>query len=166
MTEISNVPCYNMNVAGLVNRLNRFIKEMMYSQSANVNNYNEHDVERSRVYLQNLTSYIDWVVGQPIQDLPKTSPQPFTLAPMEEVIQVSNEMITDMVNYMVTMRDEILLSQSTRQSTGLMSHDERRTRSMIQTMTNFLDNYVAGANPVDMPESSPAEDMVIPSKKK
>ncbi|MFH2047751.1 MAG: hypothetical protein ABIK92_21710 [Pseudomonadota bacterium] len=162
----SETVCYNMNICGIVNRLNRYITEQLYSQSANTNNFNSHDVERCKQYLTNLTSYVDWVVGQPIQDLPKTTPQPYVLAPMVEVFQVSNEMITDVVNYMSTLRDEVVLSQSSRQSTGIQAQDENRIRSMIKAMEDFLSGYVESANPVDMPESSPAEPMVEQSKKK
>jgi len=156
--------CYNMNIAGFANRINRFMQELIHSQSANTNDYNAHDVTRTQEYLSALSSFIDWVVGQPVLDLPKTTPQEIEIGEMTELQQVQNEMITDMVYYFQTLRDEALMAQSVRQSTGFMQQDEQRFRSVITAMTQYIENYVAAHNPMDMPESSPTEEM--PTKKK
>lgn len=161
----TNVPiCYNLNIASVVNRLNRFMDELLHSQSANTNDYNEHDVARTKEYLSALTTLIDWVVSQPVLDLPKTTPQEIELGPFTEIQQVQNEMVADMVLYMQTFRDEAVSAQSVRQSTGFMTQDENRFRSIILAMNQYIDNYVASHNPMDMPESTPAED--LPVKKK
>lgn len=157
-------PCYNMNLASCIDRLNRYIAEMQKCQSSGTNTFFEVDLKRIQDYLADLESIFDWVEGQKTLDLPKTSPQEIALSPMIDKIQVDNEMVSDIVNYLITLRDEMRLSQSNRQSTGFHLDDLTRFRAVVESLKNYLTNHVSGHNPMDMPESYPTE--ILPEKKK
>jgi hypothetical protein len=149
--------CYNMNIAGLVNRINRFLVELMKSQSANITNWNDFDQDRLKTYIDNVETYLDWVVAQPLLDLPETTPMLVALNPFPETGPMESDMITDMSLYMQRMRDELLHSQSSRQGTGVIDFDEIRCRAIIKAVRAFMADYVASANPVDLPESTPSD---------
>ena len=150
-----------MNVAGMINRINHDIKEELYSQSANSTNFNEHDIIRLKSYLANKVSYLDWCDSQPMLDLPESSPEEYGLAETVEVFPVANQMVTDVVNLMATLRTEVTKSQSASQgSTGFHPADSARIRAVVQAISDYIDNYVEQANPVDLPESHPSVPMI------
>ena len=63
----------NTDVYGLVRRINRFIVEIMKAQSSGVSQTISFDVARARSYLGAVVAYHDWVVAQPLLDLPETA---------------------------------------------------------------------------------------------
>ena len=155
---------YNMDVAGLVRRMRRFRYEMCKSASSNLANVSGHDFTRSEEYLQAITQYLDWVVSQPQLDLPELSPREIDLGDAEKLDMPENESIVDMMRLYDALEYEVAHSQSSRQSTGLISHDERRMRDILQKMSAFLSNYVSVILPLDLPESVPSRSMSGPGK--
>ena len=146
---------YNHDVAGLHRRLNRFIFELMNAQSSNVSLTKEADQSRLNTYLEAIRKYRDWVIAQPELDLPETNERPIVLDEDPEIKTVENESVVDVVRMLVLTRDELINSQSARNSSGLINFDVDRLTALVEKVQNFLDNYIALATPLDLPESSP-----------
>lgn len=146
---------YNMDVAGLVRRIRRFRFETCKAVSSNLAAVSGSDFERAKSYLAAVTSYIDWIVSQPYLDLPEFAPKAMELGEPEKLPAAENESIVDLMVMYDALEVEIANSQSARQATGLISHDEKRIRNVIAKMNAFLDTYVSQVLPLDLPESSP-----------
>jgi hypothetical protein len=146
----------NDDVVGIYKRMNRFIVELVKSQSANVTDMNIHDQKRLQSYLDSIAFYIDWVVSadNPM-DYPETHPTSTILEEVPVVPEIENPIVVDLVKLLTRARDEVTNSQSARYSTGLISHDEVRLRSVIARVQLYLDNYIKKVVPIDQPESSP-----------
>lgn len=146
---------YNHDMAGLVSRINRFIVEMHKASSSSLSEMSEADVGRLKSYLGALRAYHGWVTSQPELDLPETAPRLITLEPFPSIGDVENEGINDILRMMILMRDELVGSQSARRPSGLVAFDSGRFLAIVSKVENFLEQYVAVATPLDLPESSP-----------
>lgn len=146
---------YNMDVAGIIRRLRRFRFETVKAVSSSLASVSEADFTRAKSYLEALTTYLNWIVAQPQLDLPESSPREIDLGEPEALTLPENEALVDLMNLYDVFEVEIGHSQSARQSTGIISHDEVRIRALIEKMNRFLDDYVAEVLPLDLPESAP-----------
>ena len=54
---------------------------------------------------------------------------------------------------------EIVNSQSSRLGAGLMPFDARRITALVAKTRQWLDEYVSERSPMDLPETSPQQDM-------
>lgn len=151
----SNIKVFNDDVAGIFRRINKFIEEAQKCASSNVSDINEFDKVRFLAYLKSLTAYVDWVVDQPLLDLPETHPKLLELEEIPVVLLAENLMIRDLVRLFERARDEVINSQSARNATGLISFDETRVRAVVEKATKYIENYVTKVTPIDLPESSP-----------
>ena len=156
---VENYTVYNSDVAGLHRRINRFVFEMMKSASSNVSQTSEADQVRLTSYLGALRKYRDWVIGQPILDLPETNQTPLTLDQNPETPTIENESLEDVIRMFETMRDEMDNSQSARVSSNFIEFDTNRLTASIEKIQAFLENYIGEATPLDLPESSPMRDI-------
>jgi site-specific recombinase XerC len=146
---------FNHDVAGLQRRINRFIYEMIKSVSNAGSLMNEFDQTRLATYLVAIRAYIGWVVSQPQLDLPETSPREYVLDPNPTYDMVENESIVDVVRMLELTRDEVVNSQSARNSSGLNKFDTARMLAVVDKVEAFLKNYIQTITPLDLPESSP-----------
>jgi hypothetical protein len=135
----------NTDVYGLVRRINRFIVEIMKSQSSGVSQTISFDVQRARSYLGAVVAYHDWVVAQPFIDLP--SPP---VVPLFE-----NESLYDLCMLLELAREELANSQSSQLSSNLISFDSSRLMAIIGKASKFITDYVTVVDPLDQPETSP-----------
>lgn len=148
---------FNDDIAGIYRRINKFLEELQKSASSNVADINDFDKTRVLSYLASLTAYVNWIVDQPLLDLPETHPKILELESPPELLPVENLMVKDLMRLFERVRDEILSSQSARNATGLISFDEKRMRAVIEKAEKFIDSYVSKVTPIDLPESSPRE---------
>lgn len=146
---------YNHDVKGIHDRLNRFIVEMNRANSANVSAFSLHDNKRLRSYIAAIRKYVDWVMTQPLLDLPETSPREYLLDKEPELVVTENEAVNDVVRMLLLARDELAASQSARLSCSMTSHDVARFRAVIDKVELFLDMYVEEHQPLDLPETAP-----------
>ena len=155
---------YNHDVAGIHRRINRFIEELLKSASSNISMTNAHDQTRLQTYLDAIRTYRDWVVAQPLLDLPETNQRAITLDtdPPEQIVE--NESVVDVVRMLQLARDEIINSQSARHASGLIAFDEARLTALVDKIHNFLADYIAVATPLDLPESSPMRGISGPGR--
>ena len=146
----------NDDIVGLHNRINRTLVELYKSASANVTAVNVHDFKRTSDYLVDLTLFTDYITSPEFPlDLPDTHPFTHTLSPDPEIPDIENMMVEDLMRLLVRGRGELVLSQSSRNATGLISHDEKRWRAILVQADKFMVEYVAKVTPIDLPESSP-----------
>ena len=156
---------YNMDIVGLYNRINRFIKEIAHQVSSNLSETNQFDFGRIQSYLGAIRSYALHVQNDPELDLPETSPRLYELREPPVVPDVENESLADMMRYLVTLRDELTNSQSARRAAKLVSFDYVRLQQVLDKCDRFMDDYIATVTPLDLPESSPRA-MMTPEGKK
>src|SRR5690349_20971122 len=67
------VTIFNHDVVGILNRLGRFVTELVRSDSSNLNSMSAADQARLTTYLADVDSYVAYVAAAPSLDLPKTS---------------------------------------------------------------------------------------------
>jgi hypothetical protein len=146
---------YNHDVAGIQRRINRFIVEMVKSVSNAGSLMNEFDQTRLASYLQSIHSFVDYVISQPQLDLPETSPRVIVLDTNPTWDLVENESIIDVARMLEIARDEVINSQSARNSSGLTKFDHVRLIAITQKIENMLSSYISKIEPLDLPESSP-----------
>lgn len=145
----------NTDVYGLVRRINRFIVEIMKSQSSGVSQTISFDVARARSYLAAVVSYHDWVVAQPSLDLPETGPTYIDLPAPPVVPLFENESLYDLCMLLEIAREELANSQSSQLSSNLISFDSQRLMAIIAKASKFITDYVTVIDPLDQPETSP-----------
>jgi hypothetical protein len=97
-------------------------------------------------------------------DLPETHPRPFTLEAFPDVPEIENDALAQCVRILEALRTEMLNSQSSRMSSRLQPFDDNRFTMLVDRLESFLNDYIDVAQPLDLPESSPQEDMTAPGK--
>lgn len=145
----------NMDIAGLVQRLDRFMVEVFKSATANVSEVRQFDKARLLSYLNAMTRYHAWVTDQPQLDLSETAPRTYTIPDMTDYAQAENESVNDILRMMTALRLELLNSQSARNPCGFISHDSGRFTALVEKMNRFVLDYIDEVAPLDLPESSP-----------
>lgn len=150
---------YNDDLVGLIRRMERFKIELHKSVSAATSDLNEFDFDRALESLSQVEHKLDWMQGEPKLDIREAHPTPYSVAEPELLEPVENESINDLIRKWHIFEIELLNSQSARLPVKLNKFDEKRSRSMLQKMRSFLENYVKNATPYDYGESAPKEPM-------
>jgi len=163
ITPVAGV-VYNHDVLGLYERLNRFVEEVSKAVSSNVSITNAFDVARLESYLNAIDRYHTWVKSQPQLDLPETSPRAYQLRAAPDAFEIENEDMADVIRLLVLARDEIVNSQSSRLGSGLIGPDSARLTAAVGKARAFLNDYIVPTQPLDLPESSPAESISGPGR--
>lgn len=155
MAESTINSTHNHDVAGLHQRINRFIEEMYKSASSNVSEFINFDTVRLKSYLYAIVKYHEWIKAQPQLDLPETTPRVYLLKPNPIIEDLENESVKDVIRMLELTRDEIVASQSSRRPSGMIKFDSVRLEAIIEKIEAFISDYVEQATPIDLPESSP-----------
>jgi hypothetical protein len=85
MPALDPTHVFNQDVLFLVGKINRFIVELVKSQSSGASGMIEHDQVRLESYIAALRHAHAWVQGQPMLDLPETHPREFVLPAKPDV---------------------------------------------------------------------------------
>jgi len=145
----------NHDVLMIIDNLDRAIREMDRSNSANRSGMNEHDKTRLRSYTTSINALVLWIQAQPHLDLPETHPRKFPIEPAVEVENRESEAINHVIRLLEAARTEVIHSQSASDASRLLPFDELRLRAIVNKIDAFLDDYVDTSTPLDWPESSP-----------
>lgn len=146
---------FNHDIVGVLNRLGRFITELIRSDSSNLNSMSAADKTRLASYLDDTDAYIAYVQASPTLDLPKTSHlAAWPIEPLDPVPAISNEDVEDLVRLLMLAHTEAANSDSASSGSGLISFDAARLSAVIAKARNFLTVYIAKASPLDLPASS------------
>lgn len=128
---------YNTDIVTLTNKLNRFIAEAYLSESASVHTVNEFDLTRFKSYLEQLYTTHAWIIDTPQVDNPSVYPRFSKIAVWDDVPQIESDNIRTMIRGLETTRDELIMSQSSRISSGLIMFDSVRLTANLDR-TNAL----------------------------
>ena len=145
---------YNIDVHSIVRRYNRFIQEVLKSQSSGISQTMPFDVARIQSYIKAMVAFQAFIVAQPLLDCPETGPTEMPLPVNPVVPPIENESAYDFIQLVEIARDEVANSQSARLPTNLIKFDFDRQQAFLSKMQKLLD-YVGAAEPLDLPESSP-----------
>lgn len=146
----------NHDILGLARRINRFIHEIVKSQSAEVPGVQGADSIRLKAYQNALTAYKTWVIAQPQLDLPKTHPFEYPLSDPPDISGLASDSLTDVTNLLGKLRDELIESQSSAIASGLEEPDALRFDKIMDKINAFLTDYIEQTSPLDVPESAPS----------
>ena len=149
---------YNIDVHSIVRRYNRILEEIARSQSSGVSFTNPFDVNRIASYVVAMRNFQNFVVSQPLLDCPETGPTELPLPANPQMPVLENESMMDVINLVEIARDEIANSQSSRMPTNLLKFDKDRQDSYLAKIEQLM-MYVASSEPLDLPESSPMQDV-------
>ena len=159
-----NIEIFNQDVVFIIEHVNRYIEELTHSQSSPVNGMIEGDKVRLRSYIAALRSARNWIQSQPMLDLPETHPRPFKLETFPAVPEIENDALAHCVRILEALRTELVNSQSARMSSRFQPFDDVRLTTLVDRLESFLNNYIEVAEPLDLPESSPQEEMTAPGR--
>jgi hypothetical protein len=149
---------YNLDVHSLSRRLNRFVGELVKSQSSGISQTMPFDLIRVKTFVSALKSYSGHVVADPLLDLPETSPDAITLPTPTAIPSMENDSVWDLCNLLDTARAELENSQSSRLSTNLVKYDYQRLLAVLAKAESLI-AYIEAAEPLDLPESAPRDAM-------
>ncbi len=144
----------NIDVHSIYRRYQRILDEVAKSQSSGISQVMPFDVTRIKSYLGSMNAFLDFVVDQPLLDCPETGPMEMPLPTRRPVQPIENESAYDLMQLIAIARDEVANSQSSRVPTNLVKFDYDRQKAYLAKVNKLLE-YIAAAEPLDLPESSP-----------
>lgn len=156
MSELSQNSTFNVDVAGLVRRLDRVVTEIIKSQSSPLAQVRTADTERISSYIKEAQSYADFVSRKPELDFPKTHGVALPLAVAPVITGMENDALWDLAQLFDSARFEVANSASSRAPSGLIDPDKKRFDSYMKTASDFLASHIAKTLPLDLPESAPS----------
>ena len=155
MADPKSLTTKNLDAAGYVDRINRFVFETLESNSAGTTDINKFDLARTKTYLTRLRAYVEAVKDAEV-DYPKTQPKTYNLDPFTQMEDVQNEITKDFARRWINMRDEMAYSsQTSDRGSGFNPFDAERALSYISEFETYISNFVEAATPIDYPESHP-----------
>lgn len=146
---------YNLDVVTVYNKYNRFIEEVQKSNSANASDSKKPDVIRLKSYVVDLKTFLDHVASKPEMDAPETNPKPYALREPVTLLDIENESCAHICRHLEMARDEIAVSQTARNSSGIIHFDYKRQVEYLTKIDFFVTDYVEKIEALDLPDSSP-----------
>lgn len=159
-----DVPCatHNVLVQALDTIIARVVQELIKAQSGRVTAMKPTDYERYMSYfkkIKDITNAYGSNEGIDSHYLIQLKLQPLDIL----VQRTENDDINLAVNYLLSADITLRISQSSRLNDGMISHDKQDFLEAIKKAETVIDNAFQVGNPMDMPQSSPSTDVVIPS---
>lgn len=145
----------NFNIKAVYSQVNIFIVEMQASASAGTQTLLDDDKSRINTWIDSLQEYSDKVLkGTKMLDLPNVHPRGKTLPDPPAKKEVTNKFITELVDMLVEIRDQLLESSSSNISNGLITFDQIRYDNGLQKLDDYMTTYVEEVEPLDEPETT------------
>ncbi len=144
----------NQDIYSLDNMIIRYLIEMMTSVSAEVQVIQPPDRTRIDAYLKALDDFRVWMVTSSPSDYPATYKLFYCLSEKPDPIYIASAPIRDLVNQLIVMEGELVLSQSSRLSSGILPQDDVRFQSYLARLNSYLLNYHDQAAPNDHPRTT------------
>jgi hypothetical protein len=143
----------NNNIKSIASQIDRVTQEIMGSASTNILGVTLDDSARWTSYIDGLRNYATMVIAQPYPlDMPRTSHIVMEIPPSPAFQAVENQIANDMTTWLVLQRYELIKSQSSGLSSGLIPFDYERYMDVLAS----LDTYLALAGtiaPMDVPQT-------------
>ena len=145
----------NFNIKAVYSQINIFIVEMQASASAGTQTLLDDDKARINSWIDALQEYSDKVLkGTKMLDLPNVHPRGKSLPDAPVKKEVVNKFITELVDMLAEIRDQMLESSSSNISNGLISFDQVRYDNGLGKLTEYMSGYVEEVEPLDEPETT------------
>ncbi len=144
----------NQDIYSLDNMIIRYLLEMMTSVSSEVQVIQPPDRTRIDAYIASLDQFRGWMVNSSPTDYPATYKLYYCLSQKPEPVYIASAPIRDLVNQFIVMEGELVLSQSSRLSSGILPQDDIRFQSYLARMRDYLTNYHDQAAPNDHPRTT------------
>lgn len=148
---------YNHDAAALCRSVRRVAEELYKSVSSATSGMNSFDQTRMKANVAAARSLLGWVNAQPQLDLPESHPNPIEVADPEKKPLVESDSINLALDICYATSVELLNCASAREASGLNTFDSARYAASLTKLDSLIDNHVAVAEPVDLPESSPSQ---------
>lgn len=149
------VPNYvlNLDIPFLHAKLNDILLNLQ--QDGDSVMWTQADQGRFSSYLQAIADDLNYLAAQPILDLPKVKGRQYPLEADPDLKTVDNQDVLYVMRVMVALRDEIANSESNRLPNGILPFELTRWLAVITKLQNYMTNYEAKNNPMDLPSSQP-----------
>jgi len=145
----------NFNIKAIYSQVNIFIVEMQASASASTQTLLEDDKTRINSWIHALHDYSDKVLkGTKMLDLPNVHPRGKSLPDAPPKKEVTNKFITELVDMLSEVRDQLLESSSSNISNGLITFDQTRYDNGLTKLDEYMTGYVEEIEPLDEPETT------------
>lgn len=158
----------NMDVVGIVERIDRTIYELMESESSNLNSFEEYDIERAVSYNSSLRTYAAVVNDANRMDLPHSYPSMYEIKYITQGVDygnTKNRLVRDLVRLYSNAMVQWSRSESADKSNGFYDADYNRFILIMDRIDGYIASYIQEATPLDLPESSAFEDRTDSNKK-
>lgn len=146
----------NLDIAGLLRRLDRALVEVTKSQSTSINTTLVFDMTRLTSYVDSAKRYRQFMTGEPYMDCPETTPLLVDVVCYGQILPMDNDSIWDIAQIIDTTMLELSKAQSANVSNGFpVPQDGIRFDSYMARIEKLISVYMAPSEPLDYPESSP-----------
>lgn len=156
--------CKNFDVVGAVDRLDRILYELVTSESATTNDFNEFDRTRFMNNWADVNRYIKAIQAQNRLDLPHSFPAMYhfkyytkAAEPVIDWEGVKNSFVRDLCRLVVNAFVQWSRSESADQSNRFIPADEARWDLLYSRGVTMVETYANEVLPGDRPESSDFE---------
>ena len=158
------VPCatHNICVWNIDSRISRILQELTRNVSSRVVGFTADDKARIDSYYVELLDFINTSTAN-ILDLHYLVE--FKLVDISLIAtQVENEAVNSALAYLLGADINLRISQSTRMNDSLLESDKTDLVDAINKSKAVIDSFYTNHNPMDMPQSNPTEDVVMPTQ--
>ena len=146
----------NLDIAGLLRRLDRALVEVTKSQSTSINTTLPFDMTRLISYVDSAKAYRVFMTGQPFMDCPETTPIRVEVLCYGQILPMDNDSIWDIAQIIDSTMLELSKSQSANISNGFpVPQDGIRFDAYMARIEKLISVYMTPSEPLDYPESSP-----------
>ena len=150
----------NMDIVGLVERIDRYVFDMAEFESASLNEIISYDIERLEQYSRALRTYSSMISSASSMDLPHSYPHMYEIKYITKELNpdnVKNKAIRDLIRLYMNAWVQLSRSESADRSNGFMAADYDRFLLIMDRADQYLATYVQSVLPVDTPHSSSYE---------
>ena len=153
----------NMDVVGIVERIDRYAYDICKFESATQNQITEYDMARIQQYNAALRTYVATLNDANKMDLPHSFPAMYDIRYLCEdggidIDEIKNKAIRDIVRLYVNCWVQWSRSESADASNGFHPADYTRFLLIMDRIDYYIQSYIEQALPLDLPESSAFED--------
>ena len=146
----------NLDISGLLRRLDRALVEVTKSQSTSINTTLPFDMTRLSSYVDSAKRYRTFMTGEPFMDCPETTPLLVEVQCYGQITPMDNDSIWDIAQIIDTTMVELSRAQSANISNGFpVPQDGIRFDAYMARIEKLMSVYMAPSEPLDYPESSP-----------
>ncbi len=148
----------NINIQTICNKISRFAEEVNKSVSGAVAGFNEADKLRLESYVKSLGDYKIFAEKQPALDTPVAHHHKQTVSVREFPVidHVDNDAVNEVVQMFRLFWIEMLESQSSNLSNGLIPQDWTRYQVFLDRFTSLINDYITPTTYIDSPETIPS----------